>query len=256
MLRTTALTTCVIILGTSSILADDTYISLSGGLALQSGSTNQGAFTSDFTTGTGTTLPLGTPLPSGTDVGWDTDFDNGYSFGLAVGRKYGSFRAELELAYQRANVNTHTGVTAAGLDLSGEDAAVLISGSDALGTDVATLVADGQGSVKTWYGMVNGFYDFDVDDRVKPYVGVGLGVGFVDVDYSPSAVTIIDDSSTRFAYQVMAGLAYKLNDKTELFAGYRYRATLDGEQDVSLFPAALDIENAASIVETGIRYSF
>ncbi len=256
MLRTTVLTALVTMAASSTLFADDMYVTLSGGWAIQSSSSNEGSFTSDFTTGTGTTIPLGTALPNGTDVGWETDFNNGYSFGLAVGRRYGAFRAEIELAYQRAGVNTHTDVSAAGLDLSAEDAAVLISGSAALGTDVQTLVADGQGSIKTWYGMVNGFYDFDVDDRITPYIGVGVGVGFVDVDYSPSAVGIIDDNSTQFAYQIMGGLAYQLNDQTELFAGYRYRATMDVEQDVSLFPATLDIQNVASIVETGIRYRF
>lgn len=257
MLRTTVVSAILTIFASSTVFAEDIYVTLSGGWALQSSSTNEGSFTSDFTTGAGSAdIPLGTPLPSGTDVGWETDFNNGYSFGLAVGRRYGAFRAEIELAYQRAGVNTHTDVSAAGLDLSAQDAAVLISGSEALGTDVQTLVADGQGSIKTWYGMINGFYDFDVDDRITPYLGVGVGVGFVDVDYSPSAVAIIDDSSTQFAYQVMGGLAYQLNDQTELFAGYRYRATMDAEQDVSLFPASLDIGNSASIVETGIRFSF
>ena len=89
-----------------------------------------------------------------------------------------------------------------------------------------------------------------------PYVGAGLGVGFVNVDYAPSGVGIVNDDETVFAYQLVAGASYDLSDRTALFVQYRYRATEDVETKVDLFPASLDVENRASVIEAGLRFNF
>lgn len=253
----TALALCLTPLMTgSAAYAQDQYFAVSGGLSFLSDSNNSGQFTSDFTTGTGTTIPLGTPLPAGTDVGWNTDFNTGYTFGGAWGRRYGPIRAEVELAYQRNGVDDHSGVTAAGIPLDGEDAGVLISGSDALGATVGAIVGDGQGSVKTLFGMVNGYYDLDLGNRLRPYIGAGIGLGRVDVTYNPSDVGIINGSSWEFAYQLMAGASFALDETSEVFAGYRWRATSGTTKDVDLFPADLKIQNETSVIEAGVRFSF
>ena len=54
----------------------------------------------------------------------------------------------------------------------------------------------------------------------------------------------------------MAGVAYEVTPSTELFAGYRYRATTDVEVEATLFSADFDIENSASIIEAGLRFNF
>ena len=236
--------------------AQDTYVSLSGGVSLLGDSTNEGAFNGAFTTGAGTTIPAGTVLPDGTAVGWNTEFDAGYAINGAIGRKYGAFRGELEVAYQRNGVDTHTGVTAGGIALAGEDAGVLITGSGNLGVNVGDLVAAGEGDISNIFVMANMIYDFQNSSQFTPYVGAGVGVGFVDVEYAPSATTIIDDNSTQFAYQAMAGISYEASANTDLFVGYRYRATLDPTVNASLFAASFDVENATSIVEAGVRVSF
>ena len=256
-LRTTliaALSGAPVLTGAAS--AEDFYISLSGGASFLGDSDNEGAFLGDFATGAGATIAPGTVLPDGTEVGWATEFDTGYAINGAIGRHFNFFRAELELAYQSNGVDTHTGVAAGGIDLTGEDAGVLITGSDNLGVTVGDLVADGQGDVDTLFVLANLYYDFDLGGRFKPYIGAGAGVGFVDVDYSPSATPIIQDDTTAFAYQAMAGVAYQVTPATALFAGYRYRATTDVEVEASLFPAEFDVENSASIVEAGIRFAF
>ena len=229
------------------------YMSASAGIALQSDSDNSGAFSEEFETGAG----VGLTLPAGTDVGWSTEFDNGYAISGAAGLRSGSLRGEIEIAYQSSDVNTHTGVNAGGLELDTVDAGVLITGSDPLGASVGDTVADGQGSLETLFVMANAYYDFDIDGApVKPYVGAGIGIAQVDVDYSPSGVAIIDDDSTEFAYQAMAGASLPINENTEVFGGYRYRATQDVAVSASLFPADLDIENQAHIIEAGIRFTF
>ncbi|MEM8935365.1 MAG: P44/Msp2 family outer membrane protein [Pseudomonadota bacterium] len=236
--------------------AKDYYATVSGGISLLSDSDNDGAFVGDFTTGAGTTIASGTVLPDGTPVGWTTDFDNGYAINGAIGKGYGPFRAELEIGYQQNDVGSHAGVAAGGIDLSAEDAGVLVTGSGNLGTSVADLVAAGEGDVSTLFVMANLIYDVETPGPLTPYIGGGIGVGFVDVEYAPSGVGIIDDSATTFAYQVKAGLAYELTPLTDLFVGYRYRATTDAEVEATLFSADFDIENSASVIEAGITVGF
>ncbi len=238
-------------------LAQDYYGSVSvGGVSLND-SDNSGAFSSNFLTGTGTTIPNNTPLPAGARVGWTTEFDNGYALSAAFGRRFGNgLRAEIELAYQTNDVDTHRGVQAAGIALDAEDVGVLISGAPQQGATVGAIVADGRGAVDTTFLMANLYYDFTPLGAFTPYVGVGAGVGFANVDYSPSDVGIIDDEETVFAYQAIVGASYAFNDRTALFAQYRYRATDDVETDVDLFPATLDVENRANVIEAGLRFNF
>lgn len=247
---------CAAALASSPAFAQDYYVAGSGGLSFLNNSQNEGAFDGAFTTGAGTVIPAGTVLPDGTEVGWETDFNSGYALAGAIGKDYGWLRGELEVAYQSNGVDSHAGVTAAGIALDGEDAGVLITGSPNLGVTVGDLVADGQGDVKTLFVMANVFYDLDLGGRFKPYIGGGAGVGFADVDYAPSGVPIIQDKSTAFAYQAMAGVAYAVAPSVDLTVGYRYRATTDLGVEADLFSADFDVENRASIVEAGLRFTF
>lgn len=234
-------------------LGDEAYVSVSGAVSLQQDSDNSGAFTSSFVTGAG----VGVTVPAGADVGWTTEFDNGYAASAAIGARSGALRGEVELAFQSSDIDTHSGVSAAGLALDSVDAGVLITGSAPLGVTVGELVDDGQGSIESLFVMANAYYDFSLGDMgVKPYVGGGLGYAQVDVDYSPSGVGIVDDDSGVLAYQAMAGATLPLSERIELFGGYRYRATEDVEVDVSLFPATLEIENETHLFEVGLRYAF
>ena len=171
------------------------YVTLSGGVSLLMDSENEGAFNGAFTTGEGTTIPSGVVLPDGTPVGWTTDFDTGYSIGAAIGRRYGAIRGELEVAWQRNGVETHYDVVAGGIPLADEDAGVLITGSSNIGASVADVVSAGEGNVRTIFVMANAIYDFRNSSSVTPYIGAGAGVGFVDVNFAPSGVTIIDDNA-------------------------------------------------------------
>jgi hypothetical protein len=97
--------------------AQDYYASFSAGGSWLDDSDNSGSFTSDFITGAGTTIPAGTVLPAGTTLGWTTEFDEGYAAAGALGRRFGNWRGELELAYQANDVDTHRDVQAAGIPL-------------------------------------------------------------------------------------------------------------------------------------------
>lgn len=234
------------------------YVSASAGFNFQADSDNAGAFTSDFATGEGVAVPAGTVLPAGTTVGWTAEFETGLFAAAAYGWRFSdTFRIEAELSYASADVDTHVGVQAGGGALGAADAAVLITGSPALGVTVADLVADGQGDISSLGYAINGYYDLAIEELpFDLYAGLSVGLAELDIDYSPSDVTIIDDTQMVGFFQLMAGGSYPVIETTDLFAGYRFRQFSDAEADSALIPATLDIENTNHIPEFGVRFSF
>jgi OmpA-OmpF porin, OOP family len=89
--------------------------------------------------------------------------------------------------------------------------------------------------------MLNGYYEFGGSEaRVRPYIGAGAGVARVKLRAENSAPLLpvsINDKTTSFAYQAMAGVAVKMSDKLAVDVGYRYfvASKLDG---VALSPPA------------------
>jgi len=243
--------------GAAAAQKNGPYISGSLGFAQQRDSDNAGAFDDPFTTGDGVAVPAGTVLPAGTSIGWTTEFDSGLFASAAYGWRLNQFRLEGELSYSKNDVDTHTGVTVGGDPLGAADAAVLITGADPLGVTVADLVADGQGEIQNIAFAFNGYYDLYLPDSpFSLYAGAGVGFADVAVVYEPSATSIIDADETELFYQFMAGGAFAVSDKTQLYAGYRYRVTDDISAESTLLPATLDIENTQNVIEAGIRWTF
>jgi len=134
------------------------------------GIANQSSSDNTGETGAFTTGNLGDgstlDVAAGTDYGWNTEFDSGSTFAVEIGKKMDTgLRFGLEGVRTKADVDTHTGVT--------------------LGANV--------------------YYDFNKAGVIQPYLGGGVGVSSVDVDYQPSGIAIIDDGQTKFAYQGKAG---------------------------------------------------
>jgi opacity protein-like surface antigen len=235
--------------------AQEYYVGGSIGFAQQNDSSNSGS-TGAFTTGDlgdGSTLDVA----AGTPYGWDTEFDNGTAFAGEFGARFGNgWRGGVELAYSGADVDTHTGVTLGGGSIDAVDAAAIAGSPTPLGVTVAAVVADGQGEITNTAVFLNGYYDFNTGGALQPYLGAGIGFATVDVTYQPSAITVIDDSETKLAYQIKAGATWQLEGQWELFGEYAYRATEDVELDNQLFPGTLDIENTQNVFAIGARYRF
>lgn len=235
--------------------AQEYYVGGSIGISQQNDSDNSGV-TGAFTTGNlgdGSTLDVA----SGTPYGWNTEFDNGTAFSAEFGARYGSgFRGGVEFVYSQADVDTHTGVTLGGGSIDAVDAAAIAGSPTALGATVAAVVADGQGDITNTGLFANGYYDFNQAGAFQPYLGAGIGFVSVDVNYQPSGITVIDDSETKFGYQIKAGATWQLEGQWELFGEYAYRATEDVELDNQLFPGTLEIENTQNVFSIGARYKF
>lgn len=238
----------------TAALADGPYIGLSGGIALPEDSQNSG----EFDTAVPETPDFGS-IPADTSVGWETEFDTGFALNAQFGYAFDNgFRVELEGAYSRYDVDTHSGLTVGGADIDGVDSAVLTRGTpDAANPTVGDLIADGQGNVTNFGIFGNIFYDIQTGSGFKPFVGGGIGYQWVDVEFEPSGVEVANDDDGVFAYQLMAGASYELSPSTELFGQYTYRATTeDADIPLTLLPATLGVESSQSIISAGVRVKF
>lgn len=245
-------------LAASPAYAQEVYVSGSIGLNAQSDSDNEGEFTDAFNVGNSDgALPTGAELPAGTPVGWTTELDDGIALSGEIGVKFDNgFRVGLEYAYTESDVNTHRGVFAGDTVIDDLDVSVLTGDAELTGATVGQIVGDGQGSINNNTIFLNAYYDFDLGSTFEPYVGGGIGLADVDVVYVPSGVGIVDDSESKFAYQLIAGANLKISEKSSIFAQYSYRETSDVDVAVDLIPARLDIENQQSIFAIGFKQAF
>src|SRR3954469_17673281 len=145
--------------------------------------------------------------------------DYGYDGALFVGYDLGAFRIEAEVAYKRANV-------------SDIEYSVRLPGFATL-TPVGTLggpfgpniIPAGGGRTSALSFMVNGMLDFGDDDGISGFVGGGVGVARIDYNnvraFSNQAAAI-DDSETRFAWQVVAGGRQAVNDNIAVTVRHRF----------------------------------
>ncbi|MCA3573559.1 MAG: outer membrane beta-barrel protein [Aestuariivirga sp.] len=156
------------------------------------------------------------------------DTDTGFLIGGVVGYAWGDtgLRTELELSYSQANLD--------GFDVDWDNDFLMYQSAMPDGDDL-----DLDGDVAVTYIFGNIWYDFGhVFDMggITPYLGGGLGVGFVDIDID--GIDGIDfaasGSETGFAFQLGGGLMWNIADIVNLDLGYRYRGVALDDYDESL----------------------
>lgn len=92
--------------------------------------------------------------------------------------------------------------------------------------------------------MANAYYDFDTGTEIRPYIMGGAGLAHADMSWA-------SNSDDVFAWQVGAGVGFKVADQTTLDIGYRY-----------LKPNKIDIGEgdearwAVHNIMVGLRYQF
>lgn len=128
------------------------------------------------------------------------DYHLGYQAGLAAGYKTGSLRYEIEYNYIRAKADT-----------------VVVNGTQ------QTTVA---GHSALTFGSLNMLYNFEsLDHRYYPFVGFGLGVVHLSNNIRATNVTIGAASTNEIAYQLIAGVGYKISTHFSSELEYRFLAT-------------------------------
>jgi opacity protein-like surface antigen len=123
--------------------------------------------------------------------------------------------------------------------------------------------------------MVNGYVDLGTFVGLTPYVGAGIGYSYVDWSslgsnlfctgagcppVSPGSTEVDGEQSWRFAWAVMAGLAYDVSKNLKLDLGYRYRRIDSGPMfSVDATAATAGVEGddpgfSTHEVRLGVRY--
>jgi outer membrane protein OmpA-like peptidoglycan-associated protein len=155
------------------------------------------------------------------DILGDADFENDWVEGLGLGYAFsGGLRLEGEISHR----------------------------FNALDTSVAT-----DGDTHAWAAMLNGYYDFNADGAISPYVGLGVGAARVNGNGSVGPLAY-DDQDTAFAYQGAVGVAFAVSDQLSLDVGYRYFTApeLSFTSNVGDFESGY--EHHAALV--GLRWQF
>lgn len=135
------------------------------------------------------------------------DYDSATSFAGALGIRYESnLRLEAEISYRSAEGET-------------------ITFDNNLG--VATL----GGEMQTFLGMLNAYYDFDLDLGITPFISGGIGFAWTDVNIDDTSGLAIDTANDDlgFAWQLGTGLRYQVSPDLSMSGGYRYLDTVDLE---------------------------
>ncbi|WP_299146026.1 outer membrane beta-barrel protein [uncultured Tateyamaria sp.] len=145
----------------------------------------------------------------------DTDYDDGFQFGLGVGLRLPQWstdnvgvRVELDLSYSDTDADE---IRFSG---NGPNPEVNVSG----GLQSTTLFA-------------NILADFDTGSAVTPFVGAGLGVGRFSQDLVYGPGVQVNESDTAFGAQLIAGVAWQVSDRVTLTADTRYRRFFDVESN-------------------------
>ena len=127
-------------------------------------------------------------------------------------------------------------------------------------TGTAVTSDDVTAKISAWSALFNGYVDVGTWHRVTPYVGAGVGVGYVHVsDYASTVAppfSDVNNSQWNFNWAVMAGLAYAISPKFKLDVGYRYMNFGDVETASDAFGQMSFKNIAAHEVRVGVRWSF
>lgn len=144
------------------------------------------------------------PLP-GSTVRTENSFGTGFGGQAALGYDFGNIRIEGELGFTRDKQDGYVAIV----------------------PPTGNIVADAK--EKSLRGMVNAYADIG-NGSIQPYVGAGLGIARVKLDFfGPRAPfptepprQLILDSDTRFAYQLIGGVAVPVSDAAAITLQYRW----------------------------------
>jgi opacity protein-like surface antigen len=138
--------------------------------------------------------------------GFKADTDIGYGYGFSLGRQFGNFRIEGEVAAQQADIQ-----------------------------------GDNLSEVKISTAMLNGFYGIPLySSPFSVYGTAGIGAAKVEVFFNND----IDGNETTFAYKAGAGVTMEVTGNMAVDVGYEYLRTSDVEVGDELLSVS-DIKTSA-----------
>lgn len=167
----------------------------------------------------------------------DVEIDSSYALSFAIGYDFEPIRLELE----------YTGILDASID--------------SLESSTGTIDVDGGYSSHGF--MLNAIYDYSVD-RVTYSIGVGAGFDYTNYDAlnSPFGVLAPEVKDFAFTAQVLAGIAYDINDNFSfgVEASYRFSGEVNDSGEAVTNPGALSAVSYDSLdivlVQAFLTYRF
>ncbi|HEX9932881.1 MAG TPA: OmpA family protein [Allosphingosinicella sp.] len=142
------------------------------------------------------------------------DHEYGYDGAAFVGYDLGSFRLEAEVAYKNADIDEIETV----INLPGQSG--ILGGSRA-----QSFINAGGGNTTALSFMVNGLLDFGEDDGISGFLGGGVGMARVNFNNQrafSNQGAFVDESDTRFAWQLLAGVRQAISDNIDVTVRYRF----------------------------------
>ncbi|MEO0413202.1 MAG: OmpA family protein [Pseudomonadota bacterium] len=184
--------------------------------------------------------------------------------GANLGYDYGKFRLELESAFYNQSVDDVTLIpggaasSALGTIIPGMPGGGGEGETDPGTPDMLvplTGTQDAQGNRRAITAMVNGIFDIESDSDWTPFLGAGVGWGFVgNRNIRTVAGEILDDNSSGPAVQVMAGVRRKIAEAIDF--GVQFRHTRIFANDVSAFGAEHDDSFKATSLLASLNFYF
>ncbi|MDR0647035.1 MAG: acyloxyacyl hydrolase [Puniceicoccales bacterium] len=147
-------------------------------------------------------------------------YKKGGTGAIEFGVSYDAWRLGLEVAYRQAKIKESTNL----------------------------LVDASKDKFNALAGMVNVYYDYALTEEVALYVGAGLGVAKFSAH---DKTTKVDTSKTVFAWQIVAGLGYDINENWTVEAGYRLFNTAKVKSATNSVKTPF-----CHSLEAGLRYNF
>lgn len=214
---------------------------LTGNTALAGEMFQSRAYTPYVTGGIGVGIVQQTDFNFATGVDVGNDYENGFLAYGEVGFNFGkvgfidNLKIGFELSRSKNDIDVHT-IPA----LGGEQ-------PNSTGDIVVTTT------------MANMYHEFDMDTRIVPYYGVGLGITLLDTsNYGVQAAPrALNDFTAAPSYSLMAGLNYISTKNLDFGIRYRYLATLGAEWTGS-GPGAdrRDLEYQNHSLSANLTYNF
>ncbi|MEQ9811655.1 MAG: outer membrane beta-barrel protein [Azospirillaceae bacterium] len=108
--------------------------------------------------------------------------------------------------------------------------------------------------------MFNILYDIDTGSAITPYLGGGVGAGYVDYSFTIPGFGTYTDDTWGVALQAIAGASYAVTDSIDIFTDYRYYTVLGSDVNGTVGPNAtaisVDDDYSSHAVFFGARYHF
>ena len=152
----------------------------------------------------------------------DIKYKNGFNGAVEFGVSYDAWRLGLEVSYRQNKIKNSTNA----------------------GFPTTTF-----NKVNALAGMINVYYDYALTEECSLYVGAGLGMAkfnFIE------KVSKVENGKCVFAWQVLAGVAYDINENWTVEAGYR----LFGTSKVKISNTKKIKTPLQNSLELGLRYNF